>query len=388
MKTAAIIAEYNPFHNGHRYQIERTRAMGATHIVAVMSGNFVQRGEPAIYDKYLRTEAALLGGADLVVELPLPWAMSGAQSFALGGVGIAEALGCVDMLSFGCECGDASRLERIAEVCEQQGTQQAIKNELSSGVTYAAARERAVAAVLGEQEARLLSEPNNTLAVEYLGCLQRLNSSITPLAVGRVGTGYNDTGFDGDYGSATAIRELIRNKISIEKYVPSEITELYGGDFADEKRIEAAVLYSLRRMTRQELALAPDISEGLENRIYSAVRQACSVEELLNSVKTKRYTYARIKRIVMSLFLGINAEYAKNIPPYIRVLGFNGRGSEILSAATPKIPVIGRVSQLKDADDRSKEIFALECTADDIYALCFSKIRPCGEDYTNKVVRN
>lgn len=386
MKTAAVVAEYNPFHKGHEYQLEMTRNAGATHIVAVMSGNYVQRGEAAVFDKFLRASAAVRCGADLVVELPLPWAVSGAQNFARGAVSIADSLGCIDMLSFGCECGKADMLQAVANALYSAEFEQRIGAFLADSPSFASARQRAIGDILGDEYASLLESPNNILAVEYIAAANLCKSSFELNAVSRKGDGYNDEKYSGtSFASATAIRALIRNGDDYSSLVPLNVNELYSGDFSDESRLETAVLYALRRLSVNDIALSPDVSEGLENRIYSAVREACSVEDLLERIKTKRYPTARLRRIILSLFLGIKAEYTQGTPPYIRILACNEKGKEILSAAKPKVPVISRASQINALDDRAKEIFKLECTADDIYALSFSPARECGADFKTKI---
>lgn len=382
MKTAAVVAEYNPFHSGHRYQLEKTRQAGATHIVAIMSGNYVQRGEAAIFDKFTRAKAAVSCGADLVVELPLPWAMSTAQVFARGAVSLAGALGCVDMLSFGSENDDVTALQNVAEVLSSAEFENKLAELLPVSVSYASAREQAVKAVAGESAAALLANPNSILAVEYLSAAKSFGFDFEINAVRRSGDGYNSTVASGNgFASASAIRRRIVAGEEFSSFVPVS----YPAEFADASRLGTAVLYALRKMSVSEIAQAPDISEGLENRIFDAVRISGSVDELIENVKTKRYPTARIRRILMSLFLGIRAEHSQGLPPYIRVLACNEKGREILSAANPSLPVAARASQLKQLDGRAGEIFSLECTADDVYALCFSPAKECGAYYKTKV---
>lgn len=382
MKIAAVVAEYNPFHCGHKYQLEKTREAGATHIVAVMSGNFVQRGEAAIFDKFTRARAALSCGADLVVEIPVPWAMSTAQNFARGAVSIAGAFGCVDMLSFGSECDDISLLEHVAQVVYSADFESTLAELLPSCVSYAAAREQAVANLAGEKAANLLSNPNSILAVEYIAAVKKFGLGFQLNAVRRYGDGYNSTVASGcGFASASAIRRLVASDEDFSSFVP--VT--YPSDFADAARLDTTVLYALRKLTAKDIALAPDISEGLENRIYEASRVSGSVAELIDNIKTKRYPTARIRRIIMSLLLGLKSEHSQGLPPYIRVLACNEKGRQILSAAEPSLPVVARASQFKQLDAAAGEIFSLECMADDIYALCFSPARECGADYKAKV---
>lgn len=386
MKTAAVVAEYNPFHSGHKYQLEQTRAAGATHIVAVMSGNFVQRGEAAIYDKYLRASAAVKCGADLVVELPLPWATGTAQTFARGAVGLTKALGNVDMLSFGCENSDLPALKKLADTLYSEEYENIISSLLSQNKTFASIRQSTVEALCGADIAKLLEKPNNILAVEYIAAAKNTGCNFEFNAVSRVGDGYNENIYSGNgFASATAVRETIRNNCFDSSLVPEDVSGLYTGEFSDFSRLDLAVLSKLRTLSAEEIALAPDISEGLENRIYSAIREAASVDDLLQKIKTKRYTAARIRRIILSLFLGVRATDSLGTPPYIRILACNEKGKEILNSARPELPVVGRTSQLKELDGRAGEIFSLECKADDVYALSFAPARECGAYYKTKI---
>ncbi len=382
MKAAAIVAEYNPLHKGHVYQLEQTRAAGATHIVAVMSGNFVQRGEVAIFDKFLRADVAVNNGADLVVELPLPWAMSGAQCFARGAVELAGALGCVDMLSFGSECAEVEKLKTVADLLYSAELEEKISQLLPGGISYAAVRQQAVCELAGKEKASLLASPNNILALEYIAASKKSGFDFSFNAVARAGDGYKTEKPTGNgFASASAVRSLIKSGDDYSAYVP----QIYPTDYADEAKLDTAILCAIRRLSAEEIASAPDISEGLENRIYSAVREAVSVDDLLERIKTKRYPTARLRRIILSLFLGIKASHAHDAPPYLRVLACNERGREVLSSSKPSLPIVGRASQLKKLEGRAGEIFSLECQADDIHALCFSPARECGSYFKNKV---
>ncbi len=386
MKIAAVVAEYNPLHKGHEYQLEQTKKAGATHIVAVMSGNFVQRGEAAIYDKFLRAKAAVECGADLVVELPLPWAMSGAQSFARGAVSLAKALGNVEMLSFGCESGDIKRLELLADAVYSQGFEKRVSEYIKTEASFASARQKAAEKICGKEAAEMLSLPNNILAVEYIAASKLTGCGFEFNAVERAGDGYNAADYSGfGFASASAIRAQIKKGEFDSTLVPESIKSLYTADYADFSRLELSLLSHLRRLKPEDIIKAPDISEGLENRIYSAIQKAKSYDELFALIKTKRYPDARIRRIVMSLFLGITKEISLGFPPYIRLLASGEKGREVLNAATPALPIIARASQFNSLDGMAKEIFELECRADDIYALCFSPARECGENFKNRI---
>ncbi len=380
MKVAGIIAEYNPFHNGHAALIEKARAAGATHIVAVMSGNFVQRGEPAAFDYSVRTAAALNCGADLVIQLPAVYAVSGAQSFARAGVEILDALGFVDEIVFGSECADIDKIRIAAKAVYSQEINDIIVSELSKGVTFAVARENALAEISPES-AGVIRQPNNILGVEYAAALDRIQSKIKPATFGRVGAGHGESGIFGSVASASYIRELIANGENWNKLVPEKAFDYYKKAISDEdslldyRKFETAVLYKMRTVSLHELAKSPDISEGIENRIFAAARQASTLEELYSLAKTKRYTHARIRRIVVNTAIGITAEDLKIPAPYIRILGFNGAGAGLLKTAkeSARLPVMVKTADITEMDKSAKRVFEIECRAGDIYSLCRNK---------------
>ena len=393
-KSAAIIAEYNPFHNGHRLHIARTRELtGAETITVIMSGNFVQRGECAICDKFTRTRMALKGGADLVLELPLPFACAGAEKFAQGGVETAEALGCVDYLSFGIEFGNIKDLSAAADAVSDEAIRPVLGNLLSEGMPFASARTEAVRRIYGDSVAELICMPNNTLAVEYIRALKKSGSGIMPVGITREGAGHDSPDLSGEIASATAIRRLIsegkRNKAG--RYIPGDSLSEWetllseGRAPAAISRCERAILSRLRSLTTEQLARLPDVSEGLENRIFQCARSACSLEELYDSVKSKRYSHARIRRIILSAFLGIRREHSEK-PHYIRVLGMNERGRQLLSKASPKLPLISSYRQTKDLPQEARNQYLLECHAGDMWGLMTPVIQPCGSDMTSRLV--
>lgn len=394
MKTAAIIAEYNPFHRGHEYHIAQTRRQtGASHIVAIMSGSFVQRGDCAVFSKFARARAAVMCGADLVIELPVSHVLASAERFAQGGVSLAGALGCIDLLSFGSESGDIAILEQTANLLHEQREEigrLTRENMKSSGATYAAARSAALAQlghnVLGSDC------PNDTLALEYLRAILQYSLPLKAHAVKREGSAH-DSMEDGRNGicSATFLRQKIREEGSWQQYVSGQCAPIYEEAVfqqnapADISRLESAILARLRTMSAEDIALLPDVSEGLENRIYSASRTAKTLDELFFCIKCKRYTLARIRRIILSALLGIKADYSLSSPPYIRLLAMNERGREILRAAKPTLPIVAKSSDLAACDAYAQEIFALECRATDLWAMCCPEIAPCGLDLTTRL---
>lgn len=398
MKIAGIVAEYNPFHNGHAHHIERTRADeggGATHVAVVMSGNFVQRGEPALLPKADRVRMALAGGADLVLELPLPWCLSSAEGFAFGAVSLLDALGCVDMLSFGSECGDVAALKRAADALESPRFSQLLRYRLEGGNPFPDARQKAVSEIAGPKIAALFASANNTLGIEYIKALRRLQSPMDCFTIPRFGADHDALRPLGDMASASYIRSVLQSGHSLNAapFLPAACYALFS-DAQEAGRaparlplMERAVLARLRMLTKEEWAALPDISEGLENRLYTAAQQAGSWDELTAAVKTKRYPLTRIQRVLWAAFLSLPAGYAAKRPPYIRVLGMNERGREILSAAkNAAVPVVSKPSQIEQLGEEARAVFALESRAADLYALFLPKPLPCGAAYTTGVL--
>lgn len=402
MKIAGIVAEYNPFHNGHAHHIQQTRAEDgrcrATHVVAVMSGSFVQRGEPALLPKRERVRMALAGGVDLVLELPLPWSLASAEGFAYGAVSILEALGCVDVISFGSECGDAAALEKAAAVLQAPRFSQLLRYRLEEGISFPEARQKAVADIAGEKTAALFASPNNTLGIEYLKAVARLNSSIRPFTIPRFGADHDDLQPLGDVASARYIRRLVGagRPLNAAPFLPpacyavmSEAIQA-GRCPAAAAPMERALLSRFREMEKSQWLLVPGVSEGLENRLYEAARQAASWAELLERVKTRRYPLTRLQRLLWAAFLGIPRELEKERPPYARILGIGPRGEEVLSAAKnacPQIPLVSRPGRIETLGDTARLVWQLENRAADLYALALPKLYPCGSEYTAGVVR-
>ena len=393
MKTAGIIAEYNPFHNGHKYHINITKESGADAVVCVMSTYFVQRGECAIAEPKVRAQMALKNGADLVLALPLPWACAGAQVFARGAVSILENTGCVDVLSFGSECADIEKIKRAAFMIDDETVKEELKKNLLDGMTFAAARQKAVDKI-DPEISHILSNPNDTLGVEYIRALLLKNSKIEPLAVKREGAGHDTEEISENIASASFIRTALKDSNLLESLIPESGAELLENEIAnkkapsDMKKIESAILAYMRSVSPENILKTPDISEGLENRIYSASRQARSLDEVYSLAKSKRYSHARIRRAVMNTFLGVTKEDCEDDPPYIKVLGFTKKGQELLKIMkeTAKIPVVMRSADISKLDDRAKRIFNLEAHAADMFALTLPEIQPCGMEYTSQIV--
>ena len=394
-KISGIISEFNPYHLGHQSLIVQTRQAGATHIVAIMSGNFVQRGEPACFDKWVRTKTALSAGVDLVIELPLPWVVAGAETFAAGGVSIVNALGCVHQLSFGSECGDIEALSAVADILRTEQFSQALQVELQKGVTFASARQAALLSLTNQKTASLLEHPNNILAIAYCNALKDINSTIRPFTIKRIGASHHDISLPPKkIASASQIRRMMEQNQEYATYIPKETYPYLASAIqnttapASIQRLERAILAKLRTMTLQEFANLPDVSEGLEHRLYKAAKTAVSLTDFYAYVKTKRYTHARIRRITLCAFLNIQAAYTQTPPPYLHVLGFNQKGKELLSLIkqTASLPIITQYNQLRKLSPYAKTLFELETTATDLYGLSTPQVQPCGKEFTQGIV--
>ena len=388
MKVAGIIAEFNPFHNGHAFLVQKARETGYTHVVAVMSGNFVQRGEPALFHHSVRTKAALENGVDLVLQLPGVYAMSGAQSFARAGAEILDGLGIVDSVVFGSECGNAQLLSETADAIYGEEIKQYLSSELDKGISFASARENALR-IINPVYADVIKSPNNILGVEYIAALKRLGSNVSPVTFSRNGAAHDSDKTDGNIAGASLIRELMRNGGEWENLVPDNTAVIYNAsEIADISRLESAVLYKIRTVSAEELAKVPDISEGIENRILSAAKQAGSLDELYSLAKTKRYSHARIRRIIWNCLLGVTAKDLEKSVPYIRITGFNKKGAELIKAAkeTAKLPIMSKPSDLLQLNENAQKILSLECTAGDIYSLCYKNPDICGTEKSMRPV--
>lgn len=386
MGCIGIIAEFNPLHNGHKKLIDFAKESGDT-VVCVISGNFVQRGDVSCLSKQKRAEFALLCGADVVAEMPVLWSMSTAQNFALCGVFELYNLGC-DTILFGSECGDIEKIEKTADILLSDEFSVRVAEKVKSGVTFAAAREEAAVGLGAEKE--ILSEPNNNLGLEYIIAARRLNLPIKFKTLAREGARHDSDTHAGNYVSASFIREkMLRGDIGYtERFMPFEIRGSFSADsIADIKVGERAFLGILRQKSQEEFKNLPDLSEGIENKLFFSIKVATDLDELYNMIKTKRYTLARVRRLVLSAALGFDKKYFMTTPPYIRILGFSENGKEHIKTAVSIVPVIMRVSDIAKSGGDCAEVFATECRATDLYALCFKKPLECGLEYKYKLLK-
>ncbi len=415
MPAIGIISEYNPFHSGHAWQISQARKLAGkdSAVVVVMSGNWVQQADCAIADKWTRARLALMGGTDLVLELPTLWATASAERFARGGVFLLESSGVVDLLSFGSECGDTALLQRVAACLDSPAYEASIRRFADEGMSFASARQAAVCELLGEELAGLLSRPNNNLGIEYIRALSALNSHIRPTTVLRKGAGHRQSiGFLSPGGmprdearrlfwtqnptlSATSIRTHLMDGDweLMEHYLPEGGGELLRGELIRLpalRQVERAMLARVRTMTPDDWAALPDAgaAEGLPRRLERAGRQCSSMAEFFDLAKTKRYTHARLRRLALWAFLGVRAADFLEYPPYLRVLGFNSRGREVLRRMRDcsSLPILTRPAQARRLDGPARQVFELEARCTDLYGLCFQPVRPGGMEWTHSPV--
>ena len=393
MNIAGIVCEYNPFHSGHLHQLAETRrALGAdTLTVCVMSGDFVQRGEAAVFSKFARAEAACRAGASLVLELPLPWCLSSAEGFAEGAVSLLAAVGCTH-LSFGSESGDVETLQTLAREILAPDTQREITVQLqrSPELSYAMARERVLTEKLGECGS-LLSQPNNILAVEYLKAIYKKTYPITPVTVKRIGSGHDKAGEQGPK-SASELRGLMETGADISEYIPEAALSVYrreraAGRGRDKAMLETALLSRLRMLDRTVYESLPDGGDGAGARLWKAVREESTLEDTAQAARTKRYPLARMRRMLLCAALGVSAEYTKTLPPYARVLAADSAGCAYLREIDGKsaVPVLTKPAAVRRLDGSAAKVFALGASAHDVYTLqnVTNSDRKCGQDWRN-----
>lgn len=400
-----IVSEYNPFHNGHLMHLQKSKELTHTDFtIAVMSGNFVQRGDTSIVDKWTKAEIALKSGVDLVIELPTLYAISSAENFADGAIKILNSLGIVDYVSFGSEIGEITPLDDVASVLykEPKEFSSLITRQLRSGLSYPKARELAIQMYFGSSQkyTDVLENPNNILGIEYLKSLKRLKSPITPITLKRKYSDYNSNDIKSGIASATAIRTMLQKGKNIHYVVPYETYELleekkkYGQIIPSLSIFSKEIIYTLRKMTLSEIATLPDVSEGLENKIKAAANTSNNLEELILKIKSKRYTQSRIQRILLYALLNISEKdiaMSKKQMPYIRVLGFNKNGKKIISAIAnqnPKLQIIVSVKKFMEnnTDKHLHTMISKDIFASNVYTLGYEYNSTANLDYTHKVV--
>lgn len=402
-KVLGIVAEYNPFHNGHLYHLaESKRQANAEFSICVMSGNFTQRGNTAIVDKWSRARMALESGVDLVVELPLIYSISSAENFAFGSISILNRLGIVDAVSFGSETGDVSILNAFAEILYEEPKEylSLLEHELAKGVSYAKAREKAILMYLSDirKYANVLSNPNNILGIEYLKALKRLKSEIKPLTIKREDVGHNSTKIVNGIASSSTIRKFIKKPDVLSQVVPEATFSIledklkHGQIVRSIACFEKEILYKLRTMSIEQIANLPDVSEGLENAIKSAANSCNNITDLISLIKSKRYAQTRIQRILLYALLDITEQDMINstkVTPYIRVLGINSNGKKILSEiANSRLNIITSPKKFLDQSSNKvlKNMLLKDINATNIYTLGYEYNSTSNLDYTTPIV--
>ena len=409
-KVVGIIAEYNPFHNGHLYHLLQAKDLAqADYVVAVISGNFTQRGDTSIVDKWTKAYMAICGGCDLVLELPTVYSVSSAENFASGAVKILDSLKIVDSIAFGAEASDLATLNNIANVLytEPRGYTNILTHELQKGISFPSARENAILMYLNDikRYANILNSPNNILAIEYLKALKTQKSNMNPIMVKRSKVYYNDDRIVDDFASATAIRKLIKRREyeDLRKVVPRSTYKILSRQIRDGnivlglENFEKEIIYTLRKMNIREIANLPDVSEGLENLIKNSADNCNDMSKLIANIKSKRYTQTRIQRILLYALLGIDKkmmEDSKKVTPYVRVLGFTNKGKELISEINKRNPKINMITSVKKFIEKNNkpsnrtimQMLQKDIFATDVYTLGFDFESKANLDLTNNMI--
>ena len=400
MKVLGIIAEYNPFHNGHRYHIEEAKKItNADYVIVVMSGNFTQTGNIAIYDKFTRAKLATEYGVDLVIELPTIYANSSAESFAYGAVSILHNLGIVDYICFGSETDNIETLSKISKIINSNNVQinSKIKEILKSGVSYPVARENALKEFLTAEEIDILDKSNNILGIEYLRILDKLNSNITPICIKRESSDFNEIMLNEKsdrYTSATSIRNMIyQNKIDlVEKYVPAlTYTTIVNTNASFNDKLYRILKYKILTTSLEELRNISEVTEGLENKIKSEITHSLSYDDYINNLKSKRYTMTKIKRMLNNILLDITKDDLKYIKEnnitYAHILSLGYKGKDLLSKISnnSNIKLITKINEntLNELDENIRKYLDLDILASNIYYTLNNEIT--NKDYTNRL---
>lgn len=412
MKTVGLITEYNPFHNGHAYHIEKAKMLtGADRVIVVMSGDFVQRGAPAVMPKHLRTESALLSGASLIIELPVCFATGSAEYFAQGSISLLNQLGCIDSICFGSECGDLHLLKEIAQILADEPIeyQTALKQALKEGASFPAARQEALN-IYSDKYSEILASPNNILGIEYLKALAKIRSKMDPFTIKRIGAGYHDMDIDGQFSSATAIRSDIYqladvNSSSeslplthIQTQVPSSCHELMKKNYQTRYPVKAddfSLLLKAKLLSETAGSLSHylDMSPELANRILRLRNDYLSFEQFCDLLKTKELTRSRISRSFIHVLLGITNDWltAMKAPaPYARILGFRRDHADLLGILkrTSDIPLITSPARAVLADT-AYQMLELDIYASDLYESVITDLygTPFHNELTKQIIK-
>lgn len=399
MQTTGIIIEYNPMHRGHLYFLKKIqKILGEnTALIGVMSGNFVQRGDFAILRKHARAGAAVLSGLDLVLELPVSWAVSSAERFADGGVQVLQATGIVDDLAFGSECGEVGLLWEIANCLFSPDFSERLRQELRrDGASYAVCRQRVIQSLLGREYARLLEQPNNILGIEYCKSLLRHQSQIRPMTIRRIGAAH-DAAWTGESGeeseksgsnqqilSASAIRTLLktgRESEALKQMVP-DMRKIYQSEVQAGRApvfletCERAILARLRSMNESDFAMFDQGREGLYHRLYRISRSAASLNKFLELAKNKRYAHAHLRRMILQAYLGLTPSCMPEKIDYLRPLAANYTGRKLLAQMRQKasVPILTKPADVRRLDINARMQFEQEVHASNLYTLAYPRL--------------
>ena len=406
-KVLGIVGEYNPFHNGHLYHLEESKKMtSSNYTVAIISGNFTQRGSTAIIDKWSRAEMAIKNGIDLVIELPVLYATSSAENFADGAIKILDSLKVFVYISFGAETSDIDILDNFADILYKEPLKYRsfLSHELKKGISFPKARENALLMYLNgnRKYINVMSSPNNILGIEYIKALKKHKSNIKPVSIARFETGYNDVTYSGNIASATAIRNIVKNGgfDALRKLLPNSsysvlIDNIKQGHIVPDLSVfEKQIIYNLRSMYPEEITELAEVSEGLEHSYKNAADSCNTLEELLGKIKSKRYTSTRLQRILLYALLNItkkDIELSKKTMPYIRVLGLNKRGKFLISEiakANPKLEIVTSVKKFVDktTNKNMKSMIEKDIWATDVYTLGYQFDSSSNLDFTKKLL--
>ncbi|MBR6728652.1 MAG: nucleotidyltransferase [Clostridia bacterium] len=380
MKIMAVICEYNPFHNGHAYQLRRQKEeLGCDAIICLMSGHFVQRGEPAICDKWARAEMAVSCGCDLVLELPVVYALRSAEGFAEGAVSLLAALGIEGHLAFGSETADATVLSSLAELTLHESFHKRLQEMLAEGLGYPQACQEATEALLGSRAAAVLRNPNDLLGVSYIKAIQKTKAKLVPAVVRREKGQHDSLVAESEFLSATGIRNAIFENEEFAGYMPEEAYNIFRREVQEgrapvsKEAVSSLLSYAIMKTEATELAHISGISEGLEMRLKQAAAGSRGFAELTERVKTKRYPLTRINRACMNILLGITKEDAVLPPAYGRILALGQKGREIIRFLQNKtsVPFITKSALASLQTEEAKRMFALDLLATDVYTLLY-----------------
>lgn len=394
MKIGAIICEYNPLHNGHVYHIQETKKNGITHVIAILSDNFVQRGDVALLNKFDRAKLALHAGADLVLELPAIYSCASAEIYATGAVNLIKQLNMINLLSFGSSTSNPNILIKLVKNLNfiLAYHQKEIQDFIKSGNSYPLALWKLYKIYYGEEQANLLQNANNLLAIEYIKAIQKLNFNLELFTIPRQDVLHDSLETSANFASASFIRTaILKTQENYLNYIPEETkkllyTRLQENNFANIQNLESVILYKMRMISESELLNLPDMTPALAKRFIQA-RNANSLSEFLENIKTKCFTMARIRRIIISAIIGIQKQDLLLNQPYARILAFNQKGSELLKILkkTSKIPLGTSLKKLANLSPEAKKFAQIEINASHVYGLAFNKINSSEQEFKTKI---